>query len=101
MPGLGLLKLKGSKKQLCEALYREPCTGVKGDVTLPVMPSFNGMLQGRSITDLSLSKLVRGPLLNTRVFDLDKAQIIALDGSVLGSVTLILSAPGYHVTQAA
>jgi len=80
------LKLKGSKKQLCEALYREPCPGVKGDVTLLIMPSFNGMLQGRSIIDLSLSKLVRGPLLNTGVFDLDKAEVIALDGSVLGSL---------------
>ncbi|MEM4363394.1 MAG: metallophosphoesterase [Candidatus Caldarchaeum sp.] len=80
------LKLKGSRKHLYEALYGETCPGLKGDVTLLIMPSFNSMLQGRSIVDLSLSKLVRGPLLNTGVFDIDNAEVIALDGSVLGSL---------------
>ncbi len=80
------LRLKAPRKALYKALYGEETSHMKGDLTLLIMPSFNNLLQGRSITDLSATKLVRGPLLNTGVFDIDKAEVITLDGVYLGSL---------------
>jgi len=80
------LRLVGKRKELVKKLYHEKTSKLKGEVELLVMPSFNNILQGRSVNDLGISSLVRGPLLNSGAFELGEADIIALDGSPLGKL---------------
>ncbi len=80
------LRMRGERRKLYRALYGCNRSGPAGKITLLIMPSFNNALQGRSITDLAMSKLVRGPILNSGAFNLEAADVISLDGTVLGSL---------------
>jgi putative SbcD/Mre11-related phosphoesterase len=80
------LRMRGERRKLYRALYGGGWSGPAGKITLLIMPSFNNALQGRSITDLAMSRLVRGPILNSGAFNLEAADVISLDGTVLGSL---------------
>ncbi|MCS6769435.1 MAG: metallophosphoesterase [Candidatus Caldarchaeum sp.] len=80
------LRLRASRKDFLKALYGAAAGRAKGEVTLLIMPSFNDFLQGRSVNDLGPSKLFRGPILRSGVFDIDEAEVITLDGDVLGTL---------------
>ncbi|MEM2967417.1 MAG: metallophosphoesterase [Candidatus Caldarchaeum sp.] len=78
------LRLRASRKSLLVALYGKQARQARGMLSLLIMPSFNPFLQGRSVNDLGPSRLVRGPLLHSGVFDVDMAEVMTLDGKVLG-----------------
>lgn len=80
------LRMRGDRRRLYRELYAEDRAGPAGKITLLIMPSFNNALQGRSITDLAMSSLVRGPIINSGAFNLEEADVISLDGTVLGSL---------------
>ncbi|MEM4573941.1 MAG: metallophosphoesterase [Candidatus Caldarchaeum sp.] len=80
------LKLKGNRRKAAEALYGREAANLEGEITLLIMPSFNKILQGRSVTELSESAIVRGPLLRTKAFNLSEAEIFGIDGTYLGTL---------------
>lgn len=80
------LKLKGDRRKAAEVLYKQEAGNLEGEITLLVMPSFNKILQGRSVTELSESTIVRGPLLRTRAFNLSEADVFGIDGTYLGTL---------------
>lgn len=80
------LKLKSERRRVVSALYKKEVKALPGQITLFIMPSFNRILQGRSVTELSESSLVRGPLLRTGAFDINEAEVIGQDGTYLGTL---------------
>ncbi|MCS7110013.1 MAG: metallophosphoesterase [Candidatus Caldarchaeum sp.] len=80
------LRIRGNRRKAAEMLYGKDVEIFSGETTLLIMPSFNKMMQGRSVTEISESGLIRGPLLKTKAFDLTTAEVIGLDGAYIGTL---------------
>lgn len=80
------LRLRGDRRKAYQALFGEAEKDVGGELVLLIMPSFNKFMQGRSVTELSETSLLRGPLLRTGAFNIAEAEVISLDGTLLGTL---------------
>ncbi|MDJ0271575.1 MAG: metallophosphoesterase family protein [Aigarchaeota archaeon] len=80
------LKIRGDRRKLFTKLFKTDAPQASSEVSLIIMPSFNKIMQGRSVTELSQSSLTRGPLLRSGAFHLEEAEVIGLDGAFLGTL---------------
>ncbi|MEM0348814.1 MAG: metallophosphoesterase family protein [Candidatus Caldarchaeum sp.] len=80
------LRIRGDRRKLFTKLFKTDAPPSPSEIFLIIMPSFNKIMQGRSVTELSQSSLTRGPLLRSGAFDLDEAEVIGLDGTFLGTL---------------
>ncbi len=73
-------------KMLSSKMGGASAAGLRGQVTLLVMPHFNNALQGVELSQLLSGGRSVSPLLRSGVFGLSDASVLMLDGSRLGSV---------------
>ncbi len=83
------LRMKGDRRLLLEKLTGEGGGKKGGWIKLLIMPSFNKMLSGRTVTELNSSTIGGGPLMRSGVFDLDEAEVITLEGVSLGRLGML------------
>ncbi|MDW8084018.1 MAG: metallophosphoesterase [Candidatus Caldarchaeum sp.] len=80
------LRLRGDRRMVAQSLFKTDFDTFTGEINLLVMPSFNRVLQGRSVVEISEAGLSRGPLLRSKGFDIRKAEVIGLDGTYIGTL---------------
>jgi len=83
------LRMKGDRRLLLEKLTGGGGGRKGGWIKLLIMPSFNRMLSGRTVTELNSSTIGGGPLMRSGVFDLDEAEVITLEGVSLGRLGML------------
>jgi putative SbcD/Mre11-related phosphoesterase len=80
------LKMRGDRRLLFQKLIGGKTGRLRGTIQLLIMPSFNVMLAGRSVTELDYRSPGGGPLLRSGVFGFDEADVITLEGVCLGKL---------------
>ncbi len=78
------LRMRGSKAALAEKILKKPVKKYRGEITLLIMPSFNDLLSGTTVTNIEEISRGHGPLLRSGIFNLARAEVITIDGANLG-----------------
>ncbi|GBC69648.1 hypothetical protein HRbin01_01350 [archaeon HR01] len=89
------LRLVGERARLYKRLTGVKRPKVRGAVELLVMPSFNEMMTGRSVTELGNEPRGRGPILSSGAFNFDEAEVLTLEGVSLGTLGYLRGGAGW------